>query len=198
MPEVTYTAVTWTAGDVITEAKMDNMVANDRAVDAMNNGVEFTERSDPSTPGSNKIHIYAKDKSGVPAIYAINDAGTIYELSETTPIFVFTVSGGLITGTSVTPALIVPKALTITKAYAFVKTVNTEADLIIDINKGGSTIWSTQGNRLTIPAGDADGIATQTTFNTTALAENDTLTLDIDQVGSTIPGSDLTVEIKTK
>lgn len=30
----TYTAVTWTAGDTITEAKMDNMVANDQAYDS--------------------------------------------------------------------------------------------------------------------------------------------------------------------
>lgn len=30
----TYTAVTWTAGDVITEAKLDNMVANDQAYDS--------------------------------------------------------------------------------------------------------------------------------------------------------------------
>jgi hypothetical protein len=30
----TYTAVTWTSGDVITEAKLDNMVANDQAYDS--------------------------------------------------------------------------------------------------------------------------------------------------------------------
>src|SRR3972149_805608 len=30
----TYTAVTWTTGDVITEAKLDNMVANDQAYDS--------------------------------------------------------------------------------------------------------------------------------------------------------------------
>lgn len=30
----TYTSVTWTAGDTITEAKMDNMVANDQAYNA--------------------------------------------------------------------------------------------------------------------------------------------------------------------
>jgi len=30
----TYTAVTWTAGDTITEAKLDNMVANDQAYDS--------------------------------------------------------------------------------------------------------------------------------------------------------------------
>jgi len=30
----TYTAVTWTSGDVITEAKLDNMIANDQAYDS--------------------------------------------------------------------------------------------------------------------------------------------------------------------
>lgn len=30
----TYTSVTWTAGDIITEAKLDNMVANDQAYDS--------------------------------------------------------------------------------------------------------------------------------------------------------------------
>lgn len=196
MAEVTYTTVTWTAGDVITEAKMDNMVANDRAVDAMVNGVEFTERSDPSTPGSNKIHIYSKDKSGAPAIYAINDAGTVYELSETTPVFVFTVTGALATGTSQTPVLVAPKALTITKAYANVKTAPTGASILIDINKAGTTIWSTQANRLTIAAAATSD--TETSFNTTTLAEGDVLTVDIDQVGSSVPGSDLTVQLKTK
>lgn len=199
MAEITYTSVSWTAGDTITEAKMDNMVANDRAVDAMNNGIEFTERSDPSTPGSNKIHVYAKDKSGVPTIYAINDAGTIYELSETTPAFVFTITGSLVTGTSLTPTLSVIKGLTITKVYAYVKTVPTGADLIFDINKNGTSIWNaTQANRIKIPAADADGKATQTSFDTTTLSEEDTLTLDVDQIGSTIAGADATVTIKTK
>ena len=71
MPEVTYTSTVWTAGDTITEAKMDNMVANDRAVDAMNNGVQMTERADPSTPTGNTLHVYVKDKSGVSALYAM-------------------------------------------------------------------------------------------------------------------------------
>jgi len=31
---ITYTSVSWTAGDVITEAKLDNMVANDQAYDS--------------------------------------------------------------------------------------------------------------------------------------------------------------------
>lgn len=199
MAETTYTNVVWTAGDTITEAKLDNMVANDRAVDAMFNGIEFTERSDPSTPASNKVHMYAKDKSGVPTVYTINDAGTIVELSETTPVFTFPLAGSLTTGTNLTNALIVPKALTITKVYAYVKTVNTGAALIFDINKNGTSIWNaTQANRIQIAAADADGKATQTSFDTTALAEEDVLTIDVDQVGSTIAGSDATIAIKTK
>lgn len=200
MAEVTYTAVAWTAGDTITEAKLDNMVANDRAVDAMYNGIEFTERADPSTPGANKIHVYAKDKNGIPTIYAINDAGTVYELSETTPMFTFTVTGTLVTGTNQTPGLIVPKDnLTIVKAYLYVKTVNTGASLIVDVNKNGTSIWaSTQANRLTLAAADADGKTTQTSFDTTDIDEQDILTIDIDQVGSTIAGADLTIGIKTK
>lgn len=178
---------------------MDNMVANDRAVDAMAQGVEFIERADPSTPGTNKIHVYAKDKSGIPTIYAINDAGTVYELSETTPAFVFTLIGTLVTGTNLTPALTVLKGLTITKVYAYVKTVPTGASLIFDINLNGTSIWNaTQANRITIPAADADGKATQTSFDTTALAEENILTLDVDQVGSTVAGADATVTIKTK
>lgn len=197
MPEVTYSSVVWTAGDVITEAKMDNMVANDRAVDAMNNGVEFTERADPSTPATNKVHLYAKDKSGVPTLYAINDAGTIYELSEANPSFVFPVAGTLAVGTSLTPLLLAPKSLTIIKAYANVKTAPTGANLIFDINKNGTSIWNaTQANRVTVVATATSG--TQTSFDTTTLVEGDILTLDIDQIGSTIAGANATVTLKTK
>lgn len=197
MAEVTYTAVTWTAGDVITEAKMDNMVANDRAVDAMNNGINMTERSDPSTPTSNTLHLYAKDKSGVSTLYAINDAGTVYELSEGQPAFLFTLSGTLVTGTSLTPILPVHRALTITRVYAVCKTAPTGADLIMDINKNGTSIWNTtQANRIKIVASATSG--SQTSFDTTTLTQDDSLTFDVDQVGSTVSGSDVSVYLRCK
>lgn len=195
MAEVLYTAVVWTAGDTITEAKLDNMVANDRAVDAMNNGILMTERSAPSTPSTNQLFLYVKDKAGVSALYALNDAGTEFELGSDTLVFSFPITGKLVVGTNLTNVLIAPKALTINKAFAYVKTAPTGASLIIDINKNGSTIWSTQANRLTIAAAAQTG--SQTSFDVTALAEGDILTLDIDQIGSTLPGEDLTVEIRT-
>ena len=197
MAEVTYIDVTWTSGDIITEAKMDNMVANDRAVDSMANGVEFTERAAPSTPAANKVHLYAKDKAGVPTLYAINDAGTDYEIAENTPTFVFTVQDILATGTSMSAVLIVPKALTITKAYAYVKTAPTGAAIVVDINKNGTSIWNaTPANRLTIAAAGVSG--NQTSFDTVALAEGDILTIDLDTVGSSVAGANLTVALKTK
>ena len=197
MADVFYTSVVWTAGDIVTEAKVDNMVANDRAVDAMAQGVQFVERADPSTPSSNNVHVYCKDKSGVPVLYAINDAGTIYEIGEVTPVFTFPIAGTLVVGTSLTSLLIVTKSLTITKAYAAVKTAPTGTALIADLNKNGTSIWaSTPANRLQIAAAATSG--SQTSFDTTTLVEGDTLTCDVDQVGSTIAGADLTVQLKTK
>lgn len=197
MPEVTYTDVVWTSGDTITEAKLDNMVANDRAVDAMANGIELQERSVPATPGTNKLHLYVKDKSGVPTLYAINDAGTDYEISENRPTFVFTIVGTLVTGTSLTPILVATRTMTIVKAYANVKVAPTGASIIVDLNKNGSSIWgSTPANRLSVAAGATAG--TQSSFDTTSLSEGDELTPDLDQVGSSVAGADITISVRCK
>lgn len=199
MAETTYTAVVWTAGDTVTEAKLDNMVANDRAVDAMYQGVRLVERANPADAdvGGNKLFLYAKDKAGVSTLYAKNDANVVFELSEGRPSPLFTVVGTLTTGTSVTPIIMVHRALTIVKAYVNVKTAPTDADLIVDINKNGTSIWaSTQANRVKCADGATSGV--QTSFDTVALVEGDLLTLDIDQVGSTVPGADLTVTLRCK
>lgn len=52
----TYSSVTWTAGDVITEAKLDNMVANDQAYDShaaqgllLNNNKSFAAKDSGGT-----------------------------------------------------------------------------------------------------------------------------------------------------
>ena len=116
MVEVTYTDVTWTAGDILTEAKLDNMVANDRAVDAMANGVMFTERTNPPTPASTKIHLFAKDSGGTTTLYTIDDAGTVTPVGGTgqaTLIMPTTVAGtGSGTTSGTTELDIVSKTIT--------------------------------------------------------------------------------------
>lgn len=202
MAETTFTSVVWTAGDIITEAKLDNMTANDQAVDAHAQGIEFVERSDPSTPGANKIHLYAKDKSGVPTLYAINDAGTVYELSENRPTFIWTLPFVLYTGTNIPPVLLATRALTIVKAYLVVKTApqngsNSGTAILIDINKNGTSIWSgDQSNRLTLA--DNETTDSVTSFTTTSLVEDDQLTVDVDQVGDSTAGSQATVQLRCK
>ncbi|HEX6257920.1 MAG TPA: hypothetical protein VFZ48_00405 [Candidatus Saccharimonadales bacterium] len=73
-------------------------------------------------------------------------------------------------------------------------TAPTGADIIVDINKNGTTIFTTQANRPTIAAGANSG-GPGATPNVTALAAGDYITVDIDQVGSTVAGSDLVVSI---
>ncbi len=111
------------------------------------------------------------------------------------PTFTFTIVGTLVTGTNLTPALIVNNGLTITKAYAYVKTAPTGTSIIIDINVNGMSIWNvTPANRLTIAASAQTG--NQTSFDSTTLAENDIITIDLDQIGSTVAGANITVELK--
>ena len=115
--------------------------------------------------------------------------------------FVFSVTGTLTTGTEVAPWLVVTATQTITKAYGVVKTAPTGASILVDIDKSTdnganwTSIWNTNpSNRLAITATNRTG--TQTSFDTTALAEGNLLRVSIDQVGSTVAGADLTVVLK--
>ncbi|MCG3203929.1 MAG: hypothetical protein KCHDKBKB_00606 [Elusimicrobia bacterium] len=111
------------------------------------------------------------------------------------PTFVFTIAGTMVAGTNQTAALIVPAGMTVEKVYAYAKTAPTGANLIVDINKNGTSIWaSNQANRVNIVASSQSG--SQTAFDTTSLVEGDVITVDVDQIGSTIAGADLTIQIK--
>lgn len=76
-----------------------------------------------------------------------------------------------------------------------VKTAPTGADLIADVHLGGTSLWdTTQANRPTIAATATSG--TGTAFDTTTLSDGDVLTLDVDQIGSTIAGGQMTLIIE--
>jgi len=93
--------------------------------------------------------------------------------------------------------LVVPFSGEIVKATAYAKTAPTgEVILRIDINKNGTTIWGNQDNRLQFAAGA--NAATSSTFTTTSVNENDCFTVDVDSVGSTQPGRDITVMLYIK
>lgn len=72
----------------------------------------------------------------------------------------------------------------------------TGADLVVDVNKNGTTIFTTQANRPTVPDGDADGVGSEATPDVTSVTAGDYLTVDVDQVGSTVAGSDMVVSVE--
>lgn len=85
------------------------------------------------------------------------------------------------------------ESATIQSVRATVGTPPTGASIIVDVNKNGTTIFTGGTDRPTIAAGTNTDTGTPAV---TSLAPGDYLTVDIDQVGSTIPGSDLTVTIR--
>jgi hypothetical protein len=85
------------------------------------------------------------------------------------------------------------RTLTITSVRASVGTAPTGASVIVDVHLNGTTIFTTQGNRPTIsPGAFTSGSATP---DVTSVAAGDYLTIDIDQVGSTVAGAYLTVQV---
>jgi hypothetical protein len=83
----------------------------------------------------------------------------------------------------------------IVKVCINVGTGPTGADLIIDINKNGTSIWATTpANRAKILAGTGT-TGESVAFDTKTVTTNDILSFDIDQIGSTIAGADISVDV---
>lgn len=112
---------------------------------------------------------------------------------EVTGVFVFSAPDTLIVGSG-KGRLKLPFAIDIVDATLTVGTAGTGADVIFDIHKDGTTIYSTQANRPKVADGSQDGTAT--TPDTTACAAGSVLTVDTDQVGSSTAGADATLIIR--
>lgn len=85
-------------------------------------------------------------------------------------------------------------AVTISQVFISVNTAPTGASgILVDVNKNGTTIFTNQANRPTITGTNFTG--TTTTIDVASLSDGDYLTADVDQVGSTIAGSNLTVHV---
>lgn len=84
---------------------------------------------------------------------------------------------------------------TIAGVRASVGTAPAGASIIIDVNKNGTTIFTTQANRPTIAAA-SNTSGNVTNMDITTVTAGEYLTIDIDQIGSTTAGADLTVQIE--
>lgn len=85
-----------------------------------------------------------------------------------------------------------PYAFTLTAVRASVTTAPTGSTLIVDINEGGTTILST---KLSIDATEKTSTtaASAAVISDAALADDAEITVDVDQIGSTIAGAGLKV-----
>ena len=88
-----------------------------------------------------------------------------------------------------------PYAMTVTDVRATVTTAPTGANIIVDINDGGTSIMTT--NKLSIDATEKTSTtaATAPGVTDTALADDAEISIDIDQIGSTIAGAGLKIWI---
>jgi len=85
-----------------------------------------------------------------------------------------------------------PYAMTLTAVRASVNTAPTGSTLIVDINEGGTSVLST---KLSIDASETTSTtaATAAVISDSALANDAEITIDIDQIGSTVAGKGLKV-----
>lgn len=116
------------------------------------------------------------------------------EAGSTSSLLTYTVPGTLVAGVG-TIRLPIPVALVIESVIVSVATAPTGADILVDVHKNGTTIFSTQGDRPSIAAG-TNVSSVKTPTSATSLAPGDYLTIDVDQIGSTEAGADLVVVIK--
>ena len=152
------------------------------------------QAGDPANPSAGFWWLYCK----ADGLYFMEDDGTV-----TGPLaaggaqdkfYTFTVSGEL-TGAS-NPFRIynlTGASLTINEVHLAVNTAPTGAAVIVDVHENGVTIFTAQGNRpqIAIAAFTGNSVAVDA-----ATWENDNyLTVDIDQIGSTIAGAGLKVSL---
>ena len=105
---------------------------------------------------------------------------------------IFQQPGTLATGVGV-QRFYIDEGFTVVRVRVGVSSAPTGTDLIVDVNKNGSTLFTTQGDRPTIAAGGFTDVAVPAV---TALETGDYLTVDIDQVGSGAAGENLVVKIE--
>jgi hypothetical protein len=111
--------------------------------------------------------------------------------------FVFRLNGKPSVSTKVDGTWNPKRAGTFTGVYFHRETAGSAGSAIVDINKNGTTIYTTQANRPTIAAASGNNFSVTTTPNVTSFAVGDKITMDIDSIetGNSLDYS-VTIEVQ--
>jgi hypothetical protein len=142
------------------------------------------------TSGSTSDVVYFDSSNGL-LTYGASPTGNTLEFIQ------FAVSDettSLTSGTTKT-TFRMPYAMALTEVRASVGTAPTGSNIIVDINEGGTTILST---KLSIDATEKTSTTatTPSVISDSSLADDAEITIDIDQIGSTIAGAGLKIMMK--
>ena len=111
----------------------------------------------------------------------------------------FSIQGEMATGQKVIPSIVFPRGCTVLRVDAYLDTAPTGAAFRLDLEAiaqgAGSSIFDTN-DYVEIAIAANTGNSTDMEGTNSVIAAGERLEIDIDQVGSTIPGSDLSITIE--
>lgn len=154
-------------------------------------GIRAPEQSTPSDPASGYRLLYAKSTGW----YEKDSAGVERLLSYSIEVYPFSYGGTLAVKTGTFRAYLEGN-YTFETCRIAVGTQPTGAAIIVDVNKNGTTIYSTQSARPQIAV--STNTATGNSPAITTFASGDYITVDVDQVGSTVAGADMSIFIRLR
>jgi hypothetical protein len=106
------------------------------------------------------------------------------------------IQAGTLTASAKAVRWVAPYACRVKYVRTVVATAPTvSGSVTVDVNKNGTTIFTTQANRPSIPFGSTVSTSTTGTPDAAAasLAAGDVLSFDVDTIGGTVAGADLYV-----
>lgn len=92
-------------------------------------------------------------------------------------------------------SFVVPRASEIESVYMHCRDTGTSSSTIIDVNRNGTTIFTTQSNRPTLAYNDSDKVASAVP-DITGLSVGDVLSVDIDQAATGAEGLSVVVAVR--
>lgn len=138
--------------------------------------------------------LVAEDRLGMSAGQVAPGDHTHAGLGGNTNDIYLTLDGFLAPATSVF-SLVIPRDSEVEAVYLHCRNTGTSGTTIIDVNRNGSTMFTTQSNRPALAYNDPDGVASGVTDIVELLA-GDLLTVDIDAAAAGSEGLNVVVRLR--